>query len=135
MENRYSEFNIGDRIFQLRLEFKITQAQLADKLYTSKMNVLNWEKKRSMPKADVIALMANLFDKSIDWFFTETKIERTKEYSIYKNSTDELIVMGSVKECAHALNMKENTIYSMLYNQNHGRSKSPKYRIEAVPRE
>ena len=49
-----------------------------------------------------------------------------KEYAVYKG--DELLVIGTLKECAEKLNVTESTIFYYQFESYQKRAKNPKNR-------
>ena len=41
-------------------------------------------------------------------------------YTVYLNSTDEIVVAGTAKECAKAMNKSLNCFYSLVSKNRHG---------------
>lgn len=56
---------ICDTLKQLRLENKLSQKQLADKIGTSQAAIYYWESGKREPRADVISKLANVFGVSV----------------------------------------------------------------------
>lgn len=64
---------IGKYIKKVRKENKLTQEELAKKLYISRQAVSNWEKGKTAPSVDNVSAMSELLDLSIvDVFAGET---------------------------------------------------------------
>jgi len=55
-----------DILHRLRLEANLTQEQLAEKLFVSRVTVSKWETGRGYPNLDSIKLIAKIFSVSID---------------------------------------------------------------------
>lgn len=55
-----------DILHKLRLEANLTQEQLAEKLFVSRVTVSKWENGRGYPNLDSIKLIARIFSVSID---------------------------------------------------------------------
>ena len=58
---------IGERIKELRLENKLSQAKLGNLLLVSQDTVSLWEKGKSLPTAEYIIAMCKLFEISADY--------------------------------------------------------------------
>ncbi len=56
-----------DRIIELRKEYNLSQAQLADKLNMSQSAIAKWESKRTEPTASAIIALSKFFNKSTDY--------------------------------------------------------------------
>ena len=64
MENNIS---IGKRIAELRAERKMTQAELAHLLHISDTAVSKWETTDSCPDIELLPLLSDIFEVSIDY--------------------------------------------------------------------
>ena len=58
---------IGERIKELRLENKLSQAKLGSLLLVSQDTVSLWEKGKSLPTAEYIIAKCKLFEISADY--------------------------------------------------------------------
>ena len=56
---------VGSYISELRKAKKLTQKDLADKLYVSDKTVSKWERGVSMPSIHLLMPLANLFDFTV----------------------------------------------------------------------
>ncbi len=56
-----------DRIIELRKDYNLSQAQLAEKLNFSQSAIAKWEAKRTEPTASAITALADFFNKSTDY--------------------------------------------------------------------
>ena len=65
-------FNVGARIYELRTEKGLSQAQLAKLIGVSQKAIDYWERGINEPKVGYIVLLVNLFDISYDEFFENT---------------------------------------------------------------
>lgn len=63
---------IGQKIAAMRKQAHMTQLELARKLGVSKTTVVNWEAEDGLPRVDSIGKMAELFDKSADYFISDS---------------------------------------------------------------
>ena len=61
--------NIASNIAKLRKERKWTQAELAEHLNYSDKAISKWERGESVPDADSLLALANLFGVTVDYFF------------------------------------------------------------------
>ncbi len=61
--------NIGNNIYTLRKEKKLTQAQLAEKLGVSEQAVSKWENNQCSPDVSLFPILAEFFGVSIDRLF------------------------------------------------------------------
>lgn len=58
--------SIGKRIKELRLKLNISQEELADKAYTTRQTISNWENDKTYPDINSLKLLSNIFDVSLD---------------------------------------------------------------------
>ncbi len=65
-------FNVGARIYELRTEKGLSQAQLAKLIGVSQKAIDYWERGINEPKVGYIVLLVDLFDISYDEFFENT---------------------------------------------------------------
>ena len=66
---------IGDRIRQKRQQFNITQEKFAELLGVTCKTVYRWEKDVAIPRHEMIKKMAEIFDVSPAWFFSDKWLE------------------------------------------------------------
>lgn len=57
---------LGKMIRELRIEFEISQTQLAKALGVSKQSVSNWENENILPSIEMLARIANYFGVTCD---------------------------------------------------------------------
>lgn len=62
--------DISERIKELRIENKMSQAELAKKLGVSSGNVGDWESGRSKPTTNALIALKDCFNVSFDWLLT-----------------------------------------------------------------
>ena len=95
----YGEVNMefGEKIQKLRKQNKLSQEQLAEKLYVSRTAVSKWESGKGYPNIDSLKDIAKLFDKTIDELL----------------SSEEIIVLAK-KENVSNINGINNLIYGLL---------------------
>jgi len=58
--------NLGENIYRLRSEKKMSQGDLADALDVSRQSVSKWENNNAVPDLDKLLKMAELFDVTLD---------------------------------------------------------------------
>ena len=63
---------ISQRIREIRLEKKISQKELAGKLFVSPQAVSKWERNEATPNPEAVAKMAEIFDVSADYLLGRT---------------------------------------------------------------
>ena len=79
---------IGKFIADCRKEKKITQEQLAEKLYITDRAVSKWERGLSLPDADKMLDLCNILDINVNELLNGEKINMKD----YEKKTDELLV-------------------------------------------
>ncbi len=57
---------IGRQIRKYRLELKLSQEELADKVYVTRQTVSNWENDKNYPDINSLVLLSSLFGISLD---------------------------------------------------------------------
>jgi len=77
----------GEQIKKLRTNYQLTQEQLASQLHVTRQAVSNWENNRNLPDLEMLILMTNVFDLSLD----ELILGGTR----VNNMTEKLIKDGS----------------------------------------
>lgn len=85
---------LGDKIKQLRKNQKITQDELAGKIYVSRQTISNWENNKSYPSMDFILSISEIFNVPIGTLIKEdleiSKNERNEEIKhIEKNQLEQ----------------------------------------------
>lgn len=85
---------IGKNLTTLRLEYKLTQAELADKLNYTDKSVSKWENGDAMPPVDTLKSLADLYGVTLDYLVTENPDEgfRDNIYSSKENNLNKLII-------------------------------------------
>ena len=70
--------NLAKNLVLYRKAFKLTQADLAEKLNYSDKAVSKWERGESIPDLVVVKQIADLFSTTVDALISEPKPEKTK---------------------------------------------------------
>ncbi len=85
---------IGKNLTTLRLESKMTQAELAEKLNYTDKSVSKWENGDAMPPVDTLKSLADLYGVTLDYLVTENPDEgfRDNIYSAKENNLNKLII-------------------------------------------
>ena len=78
---------IGNKIKKYRESFKLSQEELADKIFVTRQTISNWETDKNYPDIKSISLLCNLFDVSLDQFI-EGDIEEMKRIIDEKEMRD-----------------------------------------------
>lgn len=87
----------GQRINELRKENGLTQKQFADELNLSTTTVASWEKEVKKPSFEVLILISEKFNVSLDWL-CETK--KQNEFEV-KTWSDIIKMLYAVISCKH----------------------------------
>lgn len=83
-------YNLGNLLKELRLENKLTQEELANKLnnlHNIKLNkgmISKWESNKSEPRFEYIKYLSKLYNVSIDYLLGLTKYKNKEELNISK---------------------------------------------------
>jgi len=64
---RNEAYDFGQRLRKLRMEAKITQQELAEKLGVTEWSIKNYERNIQLPPVDKLEKMALLFRTSLDY--------------------------------------------------------------------
>ena len=57
---------LGNRIKKFRENANLSQEELAEKVYTSRQTISNWENDKTYPDINSLKLLSNIFDVSLD---------------------------------------------------------------------
>lgn len=57
---------LGNRIKKFRENANLSQEELAEKIYTSRQTISNWENDKTYPDINSLKLLSNIFDVSLD---------------------------------------------------------------------
>ncbi len=86
---------IGKNILDMRLEFEMSQVELANQLHVSKSLISAYEKGNRKPSLDVLESMAALFYVEVDYFLKEhhegEEVSQSVDVSDLKSDQKELI--------------------------------------------
>ena len=105
---------IGEKIRALRLQQKMTQEQLADRLGVSYQSISRWENGITYPDIEFLPAIANYFSVSLDYLMGQDDIEKRRAIkkqinriaNMSENDEDELIEL--IRKCRRE---KENAEY------------------------
>lgn len=86
--------DIGSRIKQFREQQKISQEELALKIFVSRQTISNWETNKSCPDVKSLIMLSDIFHVSLDSFIKED-IKEMREIA-EKETVKELRVMNYV---------------------------------------
>ena len=79
---------LGDKLYSLRKNRKISQEEFAEILNTSRQNISKWERNESKPDIDKLIIIARLFNVSVDYLLS---------YEINFSNVDNFL--NKLKEC------------------------------------
>lgn len=80
--------NLGNRLYELRKEKKISQEEAAEKLNVTRQTISKWETNQSQPDFDKILPLCKLYEISTEELFESNKIEKQKEDKMIDTSLD-----------------------------------------------
>ena len=69
---------IGKQIRKYRMEAKLSQDELADKIYVTRQTISNWENDRNYPDIRSLVLLSSVFGISLD-ILVKGDLETMKE--------------------------------------------------------
>lgn len=72
---------LGDRLKELRKEFKYNQDEVADKLNVSRQAYGFWEQGKAEPGIELLIKLSNLYNVSIDYLCGKTDIKSNNQYN------------------------------------------------------
>ena len=80
-------------LVKLRLESKMTQSEVAEKLNYTDKSVSKWERGEAIPPIDVLKDIANLYGVSLDYLVADTEnVSYDKRYTSKANNTNKVII-------------------------------------------
>lgn len=91
---------LGKNIALLRKEFKLTQAELAEKLNVSYQAISQWERGETYPGVTILPDIADVFDVSIDSLYGREK-EPQRITNIPDDNTIRAVILSGNKVAAH----------------------------------
>ena len=86
--HRGETMELAKQIKKYRIEYGLSQDELAEKLYVSRQTISNWENEKNYPDIKSILLMSYIFNISVDEL-VKGNIEDVKEL-IFKEDIDNL---------------------------------------------
>lgn len=85
---------LPQNLADLRLEHKMTQSEVAEKLNYTDKSVSKWERGEALPPIDVLKDLANLYGVSLDYLVSDTKDgSYDKRYTSKANNANKVIIM------------------------------------------
>jgi len=80
------ESEFGEKLKILRTQKNMTQEQLAEKLFVSRVTISKWETGRGLPNIDSLKLLAKIMDVSVDGLICGSEIVCVAEKQIFQTS-------------------------------------------------
>jgi len=119
---------IGEKIRLLRLEYKMTQEQLADRLGISYQSVSRWENCITYPDIEILPAIAKCFSVSLDYLLGQDDAEKQKKTQkringiadMTESDADDLIDL--IRTCRREQDSGEyfeNICYALRYSPLH----------------
>ena len=68
----------GDKLKKLRIDNKLTQDELADKIFVTRTAISKWETDRGFPNMESLKMLCKVFNISIDMLISNEEIENRK---------------------------------------------------------
>ncbi len=82
--------HLGERLFQLRRDKKLSQEEVAEKLNVTRQTISKWETDQSMPDFDKVVPLCELYGITPDELFIELKEKKTLQNTeLYVNLEEE----------------------------------------------
>ena len=89
--------NLGERLFKLRRDKKLSQEEVADKLNVTRQTVSKWETDQSLPDFDKVVPLCELYGITPDELFIELKEKETTKNSEFVIDLEEEKLKSSKK--------------------------------------
>lgn len=86
--------NVGSQIKKYREQLKISQEELADKVFVSRQTISNWENNKNYPDIKSLSLLSYIFNVSIDDFIKGDIEEMRKK--VDENVIKEFNLLGII---------------------------------------
>ena len=92
--------DFSERLYTLRKQKKLSQKELAQKLGVAQASINYWEKAQRTPSVDMVALIANFFNVSIDYLMgLDDKEESLCSLTTFQDELDGYLQeLGELKE-------------------------------------
>lgn len=104
----------GTKLKSLRVEYELTQSQLAKKLDTSKSNISKYESDSIEPNMKTLVLISEYFNVSIDYLLGTSNIRNITHPSLSKEET-ELIEYYNYIHNSTSLSFKEKKKLTLFF--------------------
>lgn len=117
--------DIGSRIKKFREKVKLSQEELADRVFVSRQTISNWETNKNYLDIKSLSLLSNIFDVSLDDLIEgdieemENEIDDTSIKKLNKLSTiftiELMIMIGSAYPLAKFLDVIGIIIWAVIF--------------------
>ncbi len=79
-----NNYEVGKQIYKQRKSLNLTQKELGEKLYISPQAISKWEKGETLPDTNILLLLADVLETSVDKILTGGKFvfQKRKEINI-----------------------------------------------------
>lgn len=81
--------NLGERLFKLRRDKKLSQEEVAEKLNVTRQTISKWETDQSVPDFDKIVPLCELYGITPDELFIELKEKESSKNNEFGNELEE----------------------------------------------
>ena len=71
--------SFGERLKELRIEYRLTQEELADKFYLNKSSISRYERNQQVPELDLLQKIADFFKVGVDYLLGNSDIKNPYE--------------------------------------------------------
>lgn len=86
--------NLPKNLTALRLEKKMTQTEVAEKLNYSDKSVSKWERGEAIPPIDIIKDLADLYGVSLDYLVSDgNDVSYDRRYTSKANNANKILIM------------------------------------------
>lgn len=68
----------GEKIKEARIDARMTQKELAERLNVKNSTISKWEHCENMPSIQQVFAMADIFNKKVDYFFSDSWLDDTE---------------------------------------------------------
>ena len=84
--------DFGNRLKDLRIEYGLTQEEVADKICVTKQAVSKWENGLSLPDVAALGSLAELYNTTVDYLLTgEEKVRVEKDVEVVEVEKEKIV--------------------------------------------
>lgn len=91
---------LHEKLYQLRKEKGLTQAELAERLEVSRQSVSNWEVGTTTPSTKRLRDLSQLYDVPLDYLLSENSLEKQGKSTLKEETSSEAEDNGKITEPA-----------------------------------